>query len=139
MGQEDLAARKSRGSTIDVSVGNKDLLGLVEVGDVTVSIDTAGEVAGTGTVTGSARDDGESEGLLVDLGSLDLGEAIDDGQNKSAQLIIQLSMQMKEINTDTRVSACVCGENFDSFLECVRLTLGSSNLHPGLCSWWYGQ
>lgn len=91
MGQEDLATRKSRGSTIDVSVGNKNLLGLVEVGDVTISIDTAGEVAGTGTVTGSARDDNESEGLLVDLGSLDLGEAIDDGQNKSAQLIVQLS------------------------------------------------
>lgn len=79
MGQEDLAARKSRSSTIEASIGNKDLLGLVEVGNVAISIDTAGEVTGTGTMTRSARDDGKGEGFLVDLCSLDLGEAIDDG------------------------------------------------------------
>lgn len=42
-------------------------------------------------MTRSARDEGEGEGLLVDLGSLDLGEAIDDGQNKFAQLIIHVN------------------------------------------------
>lgn len=86
MRENDLGARKSRGNTIDISVSNHDLLSFVKVGDISVNVNTAGEVAGTGTMARAAREQSKGEGLFVNLGSLDLGETIDNGQDKVAQL-----------------------------------------------------
>lgn len=79
MRQDDLGTREGRGSTIGISVSDHNLLSFVEVGDISVNVNSAGEVAGTSTMTGAAREKGKGEGPFVDLGSLDLGEAIEDG------------------------------------------------------------
>lgn len=86
MRQNDLIARKSRGNTIGTSVSNHDLLGFVKVGDISVNVNTTGEVACTSAMAGAAREEGKGERLFVDLGSLDLGKAINNGQDKVAQL-----------------------------------------------------
>lgn len=38
-------------------------------------------------MAGAAREEGKGEGLFVDLGSLDLGKAINNGQDEVAQLV----------------------------------------------------
>jgi hypothetical protein len=48
------------------SIHSDDLLGLVEVGDVSLVVDAAFEVAGAGTETGAAGEEGEVDAVAVE-------------------------------------------------------------------------